>query len=153
MPKVFLDLDANQVVITARASDAQAVMNSAGTVAAAPAPMRQVFQELTKELENLDLNVADERKLHCLANKTHAQLAKSIAGAEPCAPSQLVPDENKQPEMCAASKFLRSATSLEVRRSVGSLSGKLHVYPILHGRLRVRVWLTSVVAEEVTAFF
>ena len=53
--------------------------------------MRRVLQDLTKQLENLDLNVADERTLRSLANKTHAQLGKSTEIADQAEP----PDEDE----------------------------------------------------------
>ena len=158
---VSLDRSTNEVVIKCTsATRCDAVEDEDVSSAADGSPVRRALDDLQARLNRLNLAApADDanakKARRKLAFDAQQLCASALAKTPPVLASDFVPDDSDDrqaiKETRGGRRRLQEITAFEVRRNVGSLSGFKQLFPISHGRLRVRVWISPKGDDEIAS--
>ena len=157
--KVLLDHSTNEVVIKCMSATCHAMEDEDVSSAADGSPVRRALDDLQARLNRLNLAApaaddADAKKARRkLAFDAQQIFAAALTNTPPVRASDFVPDDSDDRQAIKETRGgrgrLEEITAFEVRRNVGSLSGFKQLFPIAHGRLRVRVWISPKGDDEI----
>ena len=158
--EVSLDHGTSEVVIKCTSATCDAIEDEDVSSAADGSPVRRALDDLQAKLNRLNLAApADDanakKARRKLAFDAQQLCASALAKTPPVLASDFVPDDSDDrqaiKETRGGRRRLQEITAFEVRRNVGSLSGFKQLFPISHGRLRVRVWISPKGDDEIAS--